>query len=122
MNILLDTHAVIWWDNDELPSPVTKRIQRAERVYVSAVSAWEIAIKQALGKIAAKARVADIIQDYDFTELAISVSHTEQLSGLPKLHRDPFDRLLIAQALSEELVLVTADKTIARYPVPTAWG
>lgn len=112
---------MIWWDNDELPSLVTKRIQRADRVYISAVSAWEIAVKQTLGKIKVKARVRDIISDYGFTELPITIHHTEQVGALPTLHRDPFDRLLVAQALCEDLVLVTADKSIARYPVPIAW-
>lgn len=122
MKILLDTHTVLWWDNDQLPAAVTKRIQRADRVYISAVSAWEITIKSELGKLEAKGSVSDLIADYGFSELPVTVVHAERLRSLPPLHRDPFDRLLIAQALSEDLVFVTADRLIAKYSVPVAWG
>lgn len=121
MRVLLDTHALVWWDNDELPAKVVERIQRAEQVYVSAASAWEIAIKAALGKIAVRSQIEDVISDYGFLELPILIRHTDALRTLPAHHRDPFDRLLVAQAGVENLVLITRDKTLARYKVPLAW-
>ena len=121
MNLLLDTHALIWWDNDELPAPVVRRIQRAERVFVSAVSAWEVAIKSALGKMTAKAAMADVLKDYGFCELPVHIRHAEMLRSLPSHHRDPFDRLLIAQAMVEDLVIVSVDRAFKRYKVAIVW-
>ena len=122
MKLLLDTHAVVWWDNDELPKTIVRRIQRAETVFVSAVTAWEIAIKSALGKITARGRVEDVLQDYGFVELPVFVRHADALRSLPSLHRDPFDRLLVAQAIVENLVLVSADPALRQYGVPVVWS
>ena len=122
MRLLLDTHTLLWWDNDELPSAVSGKIQRAEQVFVSAASIWEIIIKRALGKIRGTGKVDALLSDYGFTGLSITVAHAQAVGELPPLHRDPFDRLLIAQALSEDLVLVTSDKAITRYAVPVAWS
>ena len=121
MKLLLDTHTLLWWDNDELPAAVVRRIQGAERVFVSAATAWEIGIKRALGKLAGKGAVAALLSDYGFTELPISIAHAQALERLPPHHRDPFDRMLIAQALAEDLVLVSADKLLARYGAPVVW-
>jgi PIN domain nuclease of toxin-antitoxin system len=121
VKLLLDTHTFVWWDNAKLPRAVTRRIQRADEVMVSAVTAWEISIKSALGKMAAKGTVADAIADYGFTPLPILVSHGDAVRALPPLHRDPFDRMLVAQALAEDLVIVSADEEIRRYRVPVVW-
>lgn len=121
MRLLLDTHAFLWWDNDELPPLVTHRIQQADEVYVSAVSAWEIAIKVGLGKLTAKVELASAIADYGFLPLPISLEHAGATRKLPTLHRDPFDRMLIAQAIFEQLVLVTDDRLIRAYRVKTLW-
>ncbi len=121
MRLLLDTHALVWWDNDQLPAAVTRRIQRAQTVFVSAVTAWEIAIKSSLGKIVVKGSVGDALDDYGFTELPISVRHADAVRDLPYHHRDPFDRLLVAQAVIEDLVLVSADSALRRYNVPVVW-
>jgi PIN domain nuclease of toxin-antitoxin system len=122
LKLLLDTHALIWWDNGELPAAVQKRIQEAEEVYVSAITAWEIAIKSALGKIVARGTVADAIADYGFTELPITVSHAEAVRELPPHHRDPFDRLLIVQARMESLTLISRDPALRLYGAPVVWG
>src|SRR4029434_6973687 len=77
VRLLLDTHAFVWWDNDELPRAVRDRIRSGETVYVSAVSAWEIAIKSALAKITARAALADALEDYGFEALPITVAHAD---------------------------------------------
>lgn len=121
MKLLLDTRAVLWWDEDQLPEAVAGRIQRAEEVFVSAASAWEIEIKLALGRVEVRGELEQLVADYGFSELPIMIRHARALRGLPQHHRDPFDRLLIAQALADDLVLVTSDKAIARYAVPIVW-
>lgn len=122
MRLLLDTHALIWWDDDRLPTRVTSAIREAEDVYVSAVTAWEIAIKSALGKIAVHGKVADTITDYGFRPLAVTIEHADAVRALPPHHRDPFDRLLIAQARLERLVLITRDPAFGAYDVTLCWG
>lgn len=122
MRLLLDTHTFVWWDNDELPRAVRDRIQAADAVYVSAVSAWEVAIKTALGKITARGSFADAIEDYGFDPLPITVAHADAVRALPPHHRDPFDRLLIAQAESENLTLVTRDPAMRLYAVAVVWA
>src|SRR5258708_34083082 len=103
MRLLLDTSTFIWWDNDRLPKLVTRRIQRATEVFVSAVTAWEIAIKSSLGKLAAKGNVADALEDYGFEPLAISLSHADCVRTVPPLHPDPFHPMLVRQASSKAL-------------------
>ncbi|MCC6849478.1 MAG: type II toxin-antitoxin system VapC family toxin [Deltaproteobacteria bacterium] len=122
MRLLLDTHTFIWWDNARLPKRVTTQIQRADEVYVSAVTAWEIAIKTALGKLSARGTVADAIDDYGFTRLPVTVEHADAVAGLPAHHRDPFDRLLVVQTRIEELTLVTRDPTFGPYGVSVLWA
>ena len=122
MRLLLDTHTFIWWDNDKLPRGVVTLIQRAEEVYVSAATAWEMAIKASLGKLAVKAPVATAIDDNGFQALPITVSHADRVSSLPLHHRDPFDRLLVAQADLEGLGLVSRDPVLHRYGVKIVWA
>lgn len=120
MRLLLDTHVAIWWDMGAPLSAQAKRaIRDADEVFVSAASAWEIAIKAALGKIRSDRSLAELCADSGFTELPVLMRHTETLQELESLHRDPFDRLLVAQAVQEQLVLVTRDEMIVRYPVAT---
>ncbi len=111
----------MWWDEGALPKKVTRRIQSADVVLVSAASAWEIAIKAALGKIAVDGSFEDAVADYGFRELPVLFRHAELVQKLPPLHRDPFDRMLVAQALVEGLTLVTRDEQVAAYAAPTAW-
>ena len=121
MDLLLDTHTFLWWDSGKLARAVVQRIQAAGDVYVSAASAWEIAIKASLGKIEADASVAAACRDYGFLPLAISLEHADAVRALPHHHRDPFDRILIAQARIEKLALVTRDPQISRYDIVVAW-
>jgi len=121
VNLLLDTHAFVWWDNAKLPKGVVARIRKATDVYVSAATAWEISIKSALGKIAVRGDLGEALADYGFLELPISIAHAEAVRALPAIHRDPFDRILVAQAVVEDLVIVSNDETLERYPVRVAW-
>ncbi len=120
MRLLLDTHVLIWWDEGaRLTAQVTDAIRGADQVYVSAATGWEIAIKASLGKLTTERRVADAVAESGFEELPIRLAHTEGVQGLPWHHRDPFDRLLVAQAVSERLTLVTRDRIFSKYGVKT---
>lgn len=122
MNLLLDTHTFLWWDSGKLARSVVKRIQAAGDVYVSAASAWEVAIKASLGKIEARASIAKASLDYGFLPLAISLEHADAVRALPLHHRDPFDRILVVQAMTEGLTLVSKDPLMGRYDVEVVWG
>lgn len=122
MKLLLDTHTLVWWDSGKLPRPVARRIEAAEVVFVSAVVAWEIAIKSSLGRIVAKVGVETVLNDYGFRELPILIRHADKVRSLPLHHRDPFDRLLVAQALVDNLVIVSADRILRKYDVPIVWN
>ncbi len=122
---MLDTHALIWALSAprRLPERISRSLEDpATVVYASAASTWEIAIKAALGKIHADLdEVVDGIRRTGFTELSVSIDHARRLGELPAHHRDPFDRLLVAQALHEGLTVVTHDAMLRRYPVPVLW-
>ena len=125
LRLLLDTHALIWALSGprRLPPRVASEVRNPENeVYLSPVGTWEIAIKAALGKIDVDvATVAAGAHDAGFEELAVTIAHTIQLSTLPAHHRDPFDRLLVAQAMVERLTIVTHDPLLARYSPPILW-
>jgi PIN domain nuclease of toxin-antitoxin system len=122
--LLLDTHALLWsvGDTDRLSS-VAREVLRAGAVpaYVSAASIWEIAIKRASGKLKAPNDLLDRVKEARFMELGITFTHALLAGALPPHHRDPFDRMLVAQAQSEGLTLVTNDPRIAAYDVPVLW-
>lgn len=120
MRILLDTHDFIWavLDDERLTLQARSLIEQAETVYVSVASLWEIAIKSTLGKIDADVEVmAYAISACGFSTLTIMPKHIIQLSKAPLNpdHKDPFDRILIAQSMSEALVLLTADSKVGAY-------
>lgn len=120
MNILLDTHVLLWWlaDDPQLSKPARQLIQSTDNlIAVSAASAWEISIKRALGKLDAPPDLATALQDNDFVPVSITLAHAERAGSLPDHHRDPFDRMLVAQAQIEQLALLTHDEKIARYDV-----
>ena len=120
MRLLLDTHVLIWWDmGHPLHAKTRRAISDAHQVFVSAVTGWEIAIKASLGRLRTRRSVVDAVAESGFEELPVRLVHTEHLSKLPWHHRDPFDRLLAAQALSENLTLVTRDRVFRRYGVRT---
>ena len=118
--LLLDTHVLLWWlgDDDRLGEQARLAIaDPANEAVVSAVSGWEIAIKRDLGKLKAPADLEAHVKGQGFTLLSMTFGHAEQVASLPPLHRDPFDRMLVAQAKAEGLVLVTQDARIKGYDV-----
>ena len=119
---LLDTHALLWWlaDAPQLGKRCKEKIcdQRNE-VFVSAATTWEISIKMALGKLEAPEDMDSVVEDEGFSKLPISLYHGQLAGQLPDLHRDPFDRMLVAQAQAEGLIVVTADDSIGSYQVRT---
>lgn len=117
--LLLDTHVVLWWlaDDPTLSEELKRTIDDEVDVFVSAASVWEVAIKQQLGKITAPSDLPERIRDSELRNLVITSDHAIAASRLPLLRRDPFDRMLVAQALTEGLVLVTRDKALHEYPV-----
>lgn len=118
MKLLLDTQVVLWavLDSPRLGAAARQRIAEAEVVYVSAASIWEIAIKAALGKIAVDPQeIAGYCAGSGITELPVTARHAAATARLPAHHRDPFDRLLVAQALEEPLRLLTADRQLTAY-------
>ena len=99
-----------------------RRIQRAGEVYVSAASGWKMAIKAALGKLVMTSPLAPAVADYGFTPLAVSLEHADAVRSLPQHHRDPFDRMLIAQARVEGLAIVSRDRALSAYQVQVQVG
>jgi PIN domain nuclease of toxin-antitoxin system len=120
MRVLLDTHLAFWWQTgDERLSPEARRLaESADQVFVSSVSLWELTIKAGLGKVHLDLEVFEAqVEAMGFTWLPILNRHIRHLGDMVVFddHRDPFDRLLVAQAMSEPLVLLTADGKLARY-------
>ena len=118
MRILLDTHVCLWWlrKDEKLTRQMEDLIAEADTVYVSAISVWETTIKAQKGKI--EIDIHELIQEIsknDFHELPVSTAHSLKLLTLPHYHHDPFDRMMIAQAMSEPLQFVTADKDLKKY-------
>ncbi|MCK6527953.1 type II toxin-antitoxin system VapC family toxin [Myxococcota bacterium] len=121
MRLLLDTHAFLWWcgDDPRLVPAAREAIRQSDAdVWVSAASAWEIAIKAALGRLSLPGSVAEAAEASGFRQLPVSFAHAELVGELPPIHADPFDRLLIAQAQVEDLVLVTHDGMLLDYGIP----
>ncbi len=128
MRVLLDTHAFLWWvaDSGRLSRIAHSVItDESNDIMVSAASAWEISTKFRLGKLpgadVAAFDITGIIADQGFEELAVSVAEAERAGRLPGPHRDPFDRMLIAQALARDLVVVSVDTVFDRYGVNRLW-
>jgi PIN domain nuclease of toxin-antitoxin system len=122
VRILLDTHVLLWWlaDDPELGEPGREVIATPENLIAfSAASIWEIRIKQAVGKLDLPADFADVLARQPLEPLAVTVAHAHALHGLPLLHRDPFDHLLIAQARVEGMTILTRDNVITQYDVST---
>lgn len=120
MKLLLDTHILLWWLSDDPLLPATARaaIALAENeVLVSAAAAWEIAIKRAAGRLDAPDDLLEAIEANDFQQLPVTVDHALEAGALPPHHADPFDRMLIAQARVERLVLVSVDGRFRAYHV-----
>ena len=122
MKYLLDTHVLLWWldNNPKLSLPVKDTISNPlNMIFVSSVSTWEINIKKSLGKLTVPDNITDIIKQCGFIELPITIDHSCIIGILVPIHQDPFDRMLIAQAIGEDLFLITSDMMIQKYPIAT---
>ena len=119
MGLLLDTHVLLWWlaDSPELDGDLKDRLDMDPEVHLSAATVWEIALKQASGKLPGPPDLPEIAQEAGFRAVPITATHGATAGRLPLLHRDPFDRILVAQAQCEGLTLVTHDADIQRYEV-----
>jgi PIN domain nuclease of toxin-antitoxin system len=119
VSLLLDTHVVLWWlaDDSSLSEGIKDRLDHEPDVRVSAATIWEISIKQALGMITAPTDLPERIRNSGFRELPIGFPHAVAAGRLPLVHRDPFDRMLVAQARCEDLTLVTRDPRCQQYDV-----
>ena len=121
MNLLIDTHVLLWWLDDH---PILSKKAKAaiadgqNLVFISAVVIWEIRIKQALGKLEIPRNFREVIDAQPFEMLDITVEHAHTVGDLPAHHRDPFDRMLIAQTKAEHLTLVTRDIRLKKYKIP----
>ena len=121
--LLLDTHTFLWWkeNNPRLERAAREAISNAQVVFVSAASAWEIAIKSSLGRVRLPASFAEGVNESGFIELPVEFSHAAAIELLPMHHTDPFDRMLIAQSTVEGLVIVSHDRAFAPYGRPVIW-
>lgn len=118
MRILLDTHVYLWWlqDHHNLSKAARERIVAATDVYISSATIWEASIKAGIGKLDVNIdQLVAEIENSGFRELPVSARHAAMVTRLPDIHRDPFDRILIAQALCEPLRLLTADSILRGY-------
>ena len=127
MRLLLDTHVLLWaaLDDRRLSQHARQALADADNLYLSAISVLELAIKISAGRLDATMSSASLVtlsvQNLGLIELPVSVAHALRVAELPHIHGDPFDRLLVAQAQTEGLPLVTADSRIRRYDVETIW-
>ena len=127
MKYLLDTHAFLWFlqNDDRLPVQIRTIIENNKDIYISIVSLWEIAIKLSIKKLLLTNRTIEDMfyacREKDFSILNITSEHVKSILDLPFIHRDPFDRMLIAQAKVEDMILLTCDQYMPQYSVKTAW-
>jgi len=122
LRALLDTHILLWWLTEPRRLNATQyEVIANERhdLAVSAVSIAEIAIKTSIGKLQAIDGLTELVARQGFRELPLANRHALELTTLPLLHRDPFDRMLVAQCIADDLVLITADQRLASYPITT---
>lgn len=123
--LLLDTNIVLWLllgDDSAIPDPIQTELEDNDNdVYVSAASVWELAIKRSLGRFTIEDDWVAALYGLDLDHMPVTAEHVAAVETLPWHHRDPFDRLLVAQAITENLVVVTADRTIPSYEVSVLW-
>ena len=120
MKLLLDTHILLWWltQDRKLSQTETDIITDPDNlIFVSAATAWEIAVKKMIGKLEAPDDLPAALAANNFLELPISIEHSQKLYRLPLHHHDPFDRIMVSQAMSEDLIFMTRDTKIALYDI-----
>lgn len=123
--MLLDTHVVLWWmagERERISAPAAEAIgSDGARIVVSAVSVWEVAIKRGLGKLDAPGDLLEKLERARVELLPVTARHADRVAALPDHHRDPFDRLLVAQATVEALPLISADEAVRAYDIEVVW-
>ena len=124
MRLLIDSHAFLWW-SEELPA-LGKAAYRAiadpkNEVLISVAALWELTIKASSGKLSLPVDLETMVASQGFAVLSITFPHLTRLAGLPRLHRDPFDRIIIAQGLAEGIPIATGDRVFAAYGVQIVW-
>lgn len=119
MRCLLDSHVLVWWlmGHGELGAAAGAAVERASEVYVSAVTPWELTIKRSIGRLSFDDGIFDALEAQGLRTLDVTMAHGVAAGSLPFHHRDPFDRMLVAQARLERLTLVTADRSLNAYDV-----
>jgi PIN domain nuclease of toxin-antitoxin system len=119
MRLLIDSHVALWWleGNPSLGAESSHLLLAADEVFFSAVTPWELGIKRALGKVSFPDGLSSSLVEGGFTPLPIAITHAELAAELPAHHRDPFDRMLVAQAQLESLALMSADRAFGTYTV-----
>ena len=124
MRLLLDTHAALWWLSDDArvgAHAAAQLVDDGNSILLSAAVVWEVAIKTSLDELAAPPAFAQTLVEAGALPLSVTIEHAERVEALPWHHRDPFDRILVAQSLVEGAVVVTHDAAIAAYGVPVVW-
>jgi PIN domain nuclease of toxin-antitoxin system len=124
VKLLLDTHAALWWlaDDDRIGEEVVRHLtDDTNQVLISAVVVWEVAIKRSLGKLDAPEDLAPTLVGAGAQPLPVTLEHAAAVEKLPWRHRDPFDRLLVAQALTEDAAIVSRDEPLSEYGVAIVW-
>jgi PIN domain nuclease of toxin-antitoxin system len=124
VTLLLDTHVFLWWrlDSRRLGRGPREAIATASIVWISAASAWEMAIKQQLGRLTLDQSFSSMVDESDFSALPVTFAHADRVGALPLHHADPFDRMLVAQAQVEGATLVTHDRQFRSYNLPILWA
>jgi PIN domain nuclease of toxin-antitoxin system len=124
VKLLLDTHAALWWLADDARLGHNAELELSDltnRVLLSAAVIWEVAIKRSLGKLQAPAELARTLLGAGAQPLAVTLDHAARVEALPWHHRDPFDRVLVSQALTEGAAIVSQDDRLRAYGVPLVW-
>jgi PIN domain nuclease of toxin-antitoxin system len=119
VNLLLDSHAFIWWidDDSRLGPKARQAIESSERVFVSVISVWELGMKQEAGKLEVRTDLAEAAEESGFEILGCQLAHAQLAPTLPMHHKDPFDRMLLAQAKIERLRIVSGDNAFSSYDI-----
>ena len=120
MNLLIDTHILLWWlgQQEKLSENIIRTIENTRNnVFISSAAIWEIVIKKQIGELQAPDNLLEVLNENSFTPLSITIDHVLTMEQLPNIHSDPFDRIQIAQVIHDQMIFITMDHTIWKYNV-----